>query len=159
MRKENAEIGNIVIRPARSQDVRPAIALSLRVFMEYTAPLLAEKSVEYYRAGCGDEAMLEKYETGQWRMFAAFDGETLVGMACEREGAQIARLYVDSAYHRKGIATRLLKALLEGMNAAKITLSASPYALPFYTKYGFVPTGEAHPWVPVLTPMVYDRST
>jgi len=146
----------IAIRPARPEEIRPAIDLALRVFMRYTAPLLKAESVEYFRASCGDEAMLEKYTSGQWRMFAAFDGRKLVGMACERDGVHISKLYVDPAYHRKGIATKLMDALIESMDAPRVTLDSSPYGLPFYTKYGFAPTGEKDPWVPVLTPMVYE---
>ena len=146
---------NYTIRPARPEDVRPAIDLALRVFMLYTAPLLEAKSVAYFRSSCADEAMLEKYSIGQWRMFVAFDGPQMAGMACERDGAHIAKLYVEPAYHRQGIATALLDAIISAMAVPRVTLDASPYGLPFYTSYGFVPTGEQDPWVPALTPMAY----
>ena len=149
-------MNGITIRPVLPGDVRPAIDLALRVFMRYTAPLLKAESVEYFRASCDDEAMLEKYTSGQWRMFAAFDGARIIGMACECEGCHISKLYVDSAYHRRGIATKLMNKLIAAMDVPRVTLDASPHALPFYTKYGFAPTGEKDPWVPILTPMAYD---
>ena len=91
-------------------------------------------------------------------MFVAVAGERIVGMACERDGCHIRKLYVDGAWHRRGVATRLMDAMMQGMDAPKITLNSSRYALPFYLKYGFQPTDtEQNKNGFVSTPMAYDR--
>ena len=145
----------ITIRPARPEEVRPAFDLVLRVFMIYTAPLLEAKNVAYFQFTCVDEARLEKYISKQWRMIVALDGDALIGVTCERDDLHITTLYVDPSYHRQGVATALLNALITAMAVPCVTLNSSPYALPFYVKYGFVPTGKEHPSVKILTPMEY----
>jgi ribosomal protein S18 acetylase RimI-like enzyme len=87
----------------------------------------------------------------------AIAGERIVGMVCERDGCHIRKLYVDGAWHRRGIATKLMDAMMQGMDTPKITLNSSRYALPFYEKYGFTPTDEEQNKDGfVFTPMVYE---
>jgi len=141
----------ITIRPAQPEDVRPAFDLALRIFIQFPSD-----SLEYFRSVCEDPATHEHYITGRRRMFVAVDRDQLVGMACEGGCGYVDKLYVDPAYHRKGIATALLNALIAAMGVPRVTLNATPCALPFYTRYGFAPTGGTHPVVPTLTPMAYE---
>ena len=144
------------IRPARPEDVCPAIDLALHVYMEYSAPQSTPEGIAHFLASCEDETMLEKYSSGQWHMHVALDRETIIGMVCEKRGTHISRLYVDPAYHRQGIAKALMDAIIAAMNTPRITLNSSLHALPFYTNYGFTPTGEECPHSKNITPMVYD---
>jgi len=108
-------MNHIVIRPARPEDVRPAFALALRVYMIYSAP--------------------------------------------HRRTGHLSRLYVDPAYHRRGIATALMDTLIAAMDTPKIALGSSPHGVPFYLKYGFVPTDEEqHKHGAIWTPMEYTPS-
>jgi 8-oxo-dGTP pyrophosphatase MutT (NUDIX family) len=80
-------------------------------------------------------------------------------MADARENGHIQSFYVDGAYHRRGIGTELLSRMvcelkLRGFN--EITLDSSPYALPFYQKFGFAPTDvERKKEGIICIPMVY----
>jgi len=56
-------------------------------------------------------------------------------------------LFVDKAYHRKGIAKRLIKSAFEKLTAGKrsidiITVNSSRYAVPFYENLGFIQFDE-----------------
>ena len=149
-------MSNITIRPARPEDVRPALALAIRVYMIYSAPLYSPEAVEYFPNKCRDEERIREFMDGKHLMFAAWDGETLVGMAAQR-GESVSHLYVEPAYHRRGIATKLMDALIAAMGAPRITLGSSPHGVPFYLKYGFVPTdAEQRKYGAIWQPMVYD---
>ncbi|MDR2687056.1 MAG: GNAT family N-acetyltransferase, partial [Oscillospiraceae bacterium] len=74
-------MNTITIRPARPEDVRPALALALRVFMVHSAPLYKRRAVRHFRKTCKDKEAIRAYEAGNAPMFLAWDGAKLVGMA------------------------------------------------------------------------------
>jgi len=154
-------MNDIAIRPARPEDVRPAFALALRVFMVYSGQIYKRKAIRHFRKTCRDREAIRAYKTGQAPMFIAWDGEKRVGMAAaswRREG-KISDLFVDPAYHRRGIATGLMDTLIAAMGAPKITLGSSVHGLPFYLRYGFVPTDvEQHKHGAIWTPMAFTPS-
>ena len=151
-------MNSITIRPARPEDVRPALELAIRVYMIYSAPLYKRRAVAHFPGECRDEECVRSYESGKSLMLIAWDGEKLAGMAAAswRSADKISHLFVDPAYHRKGVATKLMDRLTAAMGAAKIRLSSSPCAVPFYLKYGCVPTDkEQHKHGARWTPMEY----
>jgi 8-oxo-dGTP pyrophosphatase MutT (NUDIX family) len=78
--------------------------------------------------------------TGKHIMYIAEDGSRIVGMVNERGGGRISMMFVDAAYHRRGIATALMNRIVVDLKVAgndRITLHSSPYGLPFYHHYGF----------------------
>ena len=74
------------------------------------------------------------------------DGDRIVGMINEHvDDHYIPEMAVDGAYHRRGIATELMNRMvceLKLRGVGKITLKSLPHGLPFYLKYGFVPTDK-----------------
>jgi len=137
-------MNNIAIRPALPEEIPAALDLAQRVFREFIRP--GENTATHYD---------NEHET----MLVALAGERIVAMASQRGGCHVRKLYVDGAWHRAGIATRLMDAIIESMGADRITVNSSPYAMPFYANYGFVPAGEeiqANGFV--FTPMVYERT-
>jgi len=151
----------ITIRQATPRDIRPALALALRVFTEYDAPgFLPEALVKFtaeIHATIENPAM---YLAGERLLFVALDGKKVVGVVAERWGnGHISMVFVDGAYHRRGIATRLLHRTICEMKLRgydKITLFSSPYGLPFYLHFGFKATDvEQQKDGFVFTPMAY----
>ncbi|MCL2532047.1 MAG: GNAT family N-acetyltransferase [Oscillospiraceae bacterium] len=148
-------MNHITIRPVQPEEVRPAIDFAQRIFLQFVRP----------DGSATDEnrEQDEYYKSGQWLMFLALDGDRLVGMACERDNTHIRKLYVEQAYQRQGIATALMDTLIAAMKAqgtTQITLASSDHALPFYTRYGFVPTGpRQNSNGLIFTPMAYDCTT
>ena len=132
----------VVIRPAQPEEIPPALDLAKRIFQEFIHP---------------GENTAANYDTEHETMFVAAAGTRVVGMASQRDGCHIRKLYVEGAWHRQGIATRLLGAIIQSMGAERVTVNSSPYAMPFYLNYGFMPTGEeiqADGFV--FTPMTYE---
>jgi GNAT superfamily N-acetyltransferase len=87
--------------------------------------------------------------------FGAFDGDRLIGVAVLRLGlredtAQLAGLYIDRAWRRRGVATALVDdvaAVAQAAGVAWLYVSAVPSdsAVGFYLSRGFEPTPEPDP--------------
>lgn len=68
--------------------------------------------------------------------WGAFEADALTGVIGVKQGKHISVLFVDPAFHRKGIATALVaEAFWEYQGI--VTVNSSPYATPFYHRLGF----------------------
>lgn len=152
----------ITYRKATADDVRPALDLDLQMFVKFQMPDYEPQALEFFKAArTENQKYINDYETGKNMMLIALDEDNIVGMINEHESTHhISEMAIDGAYHRKGIATELMNRMvcelkLQGVD--KITLTSSPYGLPFYLKYGFKPTDIAQrPKTGfVFTPMEY----
>lgn len=151
------------IRLATLDDIRRALDLALRVFMEFEAPDYPPGAEENWRAQIGAKAVdPDMYLSGRRLLFVALDGDRVVGMAESRETGHIAMLFVDGAYHRRGVATALTNEMVDALKTRgfnEVTVNASPYGLPFYRHFGFRPTGpEQQKDSFIFTPMVYEQT-
>jgi 8-oxo-dGTP pyrophosphatase MutT (NUDIX family)/GNAT superfamily N-acetyltransferase len=147
----------ITYRKADTEDIPSAFDLALRVFMEYEAPVYEPEATTRFR----QDVAYNKTATDKWDLiYIAWDGDNIVGVIGDKRGnGHINILFVDGAYHRRGIATELMKRMvceqkLRGIE--RITVKASPYGLPFYTYFGFTPTdSEQRKDGFIYTPMEY----
>lgn len=151
-------MNNYPIRIASPADVLPALELARRVFMEYEAPFYPEGAAQKFIGDCVENpGYIANYTSGQHLMYVALEGGRMAGMVCERGGGRISMLFVEGEYHRRGIAMALMDKIIPMMRSDKITLHSSPYALPFYKKYGFCATGpEQNIDGFIVTPMRYE---
>ena len=124
------------VRPLTPDETEPALRLAWTVFSEFESPDYGPEGTEEFRRCLHDE----RYLSGI-RYYGAFDGRTLIGMLGVRtETCHICFCFVDGAYHRRGIGTKLLQRLLKEFPDRTITLNASPYGRPFYERLGFTAT-------------------
>lgn len=151
---------NYIIRQTEPGEVRAALDLALRVFMEYEAPLYGKEALEKFINDCIlSKQYAGNYISGRHLILGAFAGDKIVGMMSERGDGHISMAFVDKAYHRQGIATSMMEKMtvelkLRGYNT--ITLNSSPYGLPFYRHFGFTDTGpEQKKDGFIFTPMSY----
>jgi GNAT superfamily N-acetyltransferase len=88
-------------------------------------------------------------------LLGAMDGRALVGMAIMRPDlspgtAQLAALYIDRKYRRRGVASKLLAeverlAVEAGAHNLYVSSIPSESAVGFYLSRGFIPTEDADP--------------
>jgi GNAT superfamily N-acetyltransferase len=134
----------ITYRKATAEDIRPALDLALRVFMEFDAPENEPEGVEKFKADIEWKAAnSEMYLSGNRLLYVASDDNKIISVIESNRPGHINMVFVDGAYHRRGIATTMMEWIvcelkLRGDN--KITLKSTPYGLPFYLHFGFVPT-------------------
>ena len=151
---------NYIIRQATPDDVLPALDLALRVFNEFEAPVFEPGAAAKFRADCTDNGeYIENYKTGRHMMFIAVNSVKIIGIVNERGNGHISMLFVDGEFHRQGIATKLMERIvceLKLQGFGKITVNSSPYGLPFYHNFGFLPADtEQRKDGFIFTPMIY----
>ncbi len=143
----------------------PADAAALAAFAEraFRATFGAQNSPENMDAHCaaayGESIQAREISAPEMETLVAVQGDQLIAYAQLRWGAaagcvsaakpaEILRLYVDHAYHGKGVARDLMNrlfALAGGGGADRIWLGVwehNPRAIAFYQKHGFTPVGD-----------------
>lgn len=74
-------------------------------------------------------------------MMVAVERDKIIGVASVRNRNHLSLLFVDEAYHRRGVGSRLMDAfcsyLKEEEGERYMSLAAAPYAVDFYRKIGF----------------------
>lgn len=132
-------------RALSPRDMEAALSLAWTVFLEFEAPEYSAEGIEEFRKyvqPCSIIRLMDKQELFGWGCFA---GEQIVGMIAIRPSCHISLLFVDKAYHRRGIAKTLLGQALEQYLAGghkEITVNSSPYGKEAYHRMGFQDTGE-----------------
>lgn len=122
-----------------------AIKLTLEVFMEFEAPEYSDEGVktftDYVMSDETRQILLNRSNV----FLGCYHKKQLVGIVAFRNDSHVSLLFVDKNHHRKGIATCLLKSavnITKRKGVREITLNSSPYAVPFYHRFGFVDTDK-----------------
>lgn len=134
------------IRRVRSEEVSQALTLASEVFMEFEAPDYTTEGVQTFRRDIVENhTFINKCKQGLCPLYAALDGDTIIGIMGMRESKKHINLaFVRKEYHRKGVAASIFRYLLEDIRKEnpeikEITLNSSPYGKPFYLHIGFIP--------------------
>ncbi|TPW21852.1 MAG: acetyltransferase [Elusimicrobia bacterium] len=148
------------IRAARPSDAKGLAELAERTFRETFAAVNTPEDMELHcKAGYGEAlqaaeisnpelATLVSEEAGALVGFALLGwGKAPAGVVAQRPG-EIQRLYVDAAWHGRGVAQGLMSACLEEFRRRRSDVvwlgvwERNPRAIAFYKKVGFAETGE-----------------
>ena len=151
------------IRPLDRDDVKSAMELVLRVFMEFEAPEYAEEGVAEFQAFIEPSIITSKMESGEFWLWGAFYRDKVVGVIAIRPPLHISLMFVDKQYHRRGIAHKLFETVLNCRSVidghGRVTVNSSPYAVEIYKRLGFQPTGMEQTLNGLrFTPMEYNLS-
>ena len=124
--------------------IEEALLMVIKVFMEFDAPDYSQEGIETFRKCIIENKEFKNcFKTGEQMMIGAFIDNKIIGVLSISIRNHISLVFVDKKYHRIGIATQLFNKVLKEIvdkKADKITLNSSPYAVPFYSKIGFVAT-------------------
>ena len=150
MEKMKSEVS---IRKLSEEEKSTALDLAWRVFSEYESPDYSKEGIEEFKKCLHDEEYLDGIE-----YYGAFDGERLIGLVGIRSDKKhICFFFVDGKYHRRGIGTKLFKAVRQDYPNQTITLNSSPYGVPFYHALGFTDTDKEQTVNGIrFTPMKYE---
>ena len=136
---------NYEIRRLRPDEVDAALDLAMETYLEFEAPDYGPEGVTTFRRDIYDnEAFRAACVDGTNRMWGALDGDRIVGLMAMRGESHIVLVFTHRDYHRRGVASAILQALLtdvrrENPGLRRLTLNSSPYGLPFYLHAGFQP--------------------
>ncbi|NUO50759.1 MAG: GNAT family N-acetyltransferase [Polyangiaceae bacterium] len=152
----------ILVRPARSEDAEAISALAAATFRDAFGSQNTEADMSKYIADAfqPEKQKAEILDTQSVVLVAqGGDGDQLVGYAHLVAGGassgitgeppiELKRLYVDRAWHGRGVAQSLMDSTIEAARlrgAQTIWLGVwehNPRAVAFYAKYGFQRVGE-----------------
>ena len=151
MEKMKSEVS---IRKLSEEEISTALDLAWRVFSEYESPDYSKEGIEEFKKCLHDEQYLAGLE-----YYGAFDGNRLIGLVGIRSDKKhICFFFVDGKYHRRGIGTKLFKAVRQDYPNQTITLNSSPYGVPFYHALGFTDTDKEQTVNGIqFTPMRYGK--
>jgi GNAT superfamily N-acetyltransferase len=136
----------IIYRKIIAGDEVAVCNLVARSFNEFIAPGFSEEGVEEFYRYVNPRALHRRWRTGYHVILAEYEGN-IAGVVEVKKRRHISMLYVEKAYHRKGIASELLNQALDYIlsrspKTKEVTVNSSPYAVPFYERAGFRKTDE-----------------
>jgi ribosomal protein S18 acetylase RimI-like enzyme len=129
------------IRWARVDDWEPAMKMIWRTFLRFEASDYTEEGIRNFLDFITDEKLFHAFLRGDYQMLVALDQERIVGVASVRNRNHLSLLFVDEAYHRRGIGRRLMELFCTYIKTEEgehyMSLKAAPYAVNFYRRIGF----------------------
>lgn len=129
------------IRWATPEDWPAAMEMIWKTFMKFEAGDYTEEGIANFRDFITDGRIYRMFLEGSYLMLVALDKGKIIGQISVRNGNHISLLFVDEAYHRKGVGRELIRRMAEYLKKEKheifISVKAAPYALGFYRKIGF----------------------
>lgn len=136
----------LVLRPIFEFEWDEAMKVVWDTFVLFDAPKYSREGIKNFKAFVKDPALKDLYLDGKYPTFVALLNGMIVGVISIRNKNHISLLFVDSDFQKKGIASRLILKAVEYVksreNKNHITVFASPPAIGFYHKCGFVDTSD-----------------
>lgn len=131
----------IAIRAFIAADAASASLLVREVFDAFVAIDCTPEGRRAFHEFAAPERLRERLANGHFGYIAAAEN-TLAGVLMVSEPAHLLMLFVRPAFHRRGIAKRLLALALAHIHKASVrvaamTVNASPYAVKAYRHLGF----------------------
>lgn len=135
-------VDEYLIRPLYKTEWEEAMQLAWDTFVLFEAPEYSREGIKNFKNFVRDPILKTLFLEGKYKTFAAFHNGLIVGIIGIRNENHISLLFVDSEYHKKGIASKLVKKAIESTKKeygkTTMTVNSSPYAVGFYHKMGFV---------------------
>lgn len=132
----------LMIRQIKQEEWNDAMLLVWRVFLRYNAAEYEEEGIHNFMDFITNDSLERLFFAGGYTVYGAFVEGTLIGVGSYRSGNHISLLFVDDAYHRKSVGSKLIEMICEEIASTglydAVTVDASPYATEFYHKIGFV---------------------
>lgn len=138
------EQNKFCVRPLYADEYQDAMGLAWKTFLRFEADEYSPQGVESFQNFITNETLKKLFDTGQYPIFVAVYRGEIVGMLSLRCKTHISLLFVDEHYHYKGVGKNLMEYactyIQKELCEFKVTVNASPYAVGFYHKMGFVDT-------------------
>jgi len=133
------------IRQATVEDVPSVARLIENVFCAYVAPDFSVEGVEEFKRYIQPNKMISRLE--DHLLIIAFYETLPAGVIEIRNYDHVSLLFVDPAFQMKNCARSLFNTAMNICRQNKpdlnmVTVNSSPFAIPVYTRLGFITNGE-----------------
>jgi GNAT superfamily N-acetyltransferase len=131
------------IRRVKAGELAAAMDMVWRVFAEFEAPGYSAEGVREFRRFIREDNLSEQMGSGSMILWGWYDGNAVAGLIAITVTGHINLLFVDKAYHRRGIAKALHQTAEEYFRergVSEVTVNSSPFAVEIYRRFGFTPT-------------------
>lgn len=136
----------IEIRAAYMSEWDAAMRLAWKTFLKFEGEEYSDEGIRNFWDFITGDTLERMFRTGVYQLFVALHHGEIVGMISMRGEHHISLLFVDEAYHRKGIGRALIAYLSDylcrEMGERSVTVNASPYGEAFYHALGFCDRGS-----------------
>ena len=129
------------IRPVKNHEWDEAMRLAWDTFLIFEAPDYSLRGVYNFKNFIRDPLLKKMHTYGEYIAIGAFMDERIVGILGVRNVNHVSLLFVDRDHHHQGIATSLMESFFKDARKegiTHVTVNASPYAIGFYHKIGFM---------------------
>ncbi len=137
------------VRMIKKDEWKDAMALCWSVFLECESQLYSREGQDNFLRFLRDETLHRVFVNGGFPVCAAFFEGKMIGVAAVRSGPHLSLLFVDRKFQRMGVATSLLKYMIDylcgtytGLGDEKMTVNSSPVGIEFYHYMGFKDTDK-----------------
>lgn len=141
MRTTAGENSLFEIRWAKPEEWEPAVKMIWKTFLRFEAKDYTEEGIRNFLDFITDRQLYHSFLRGNYQMLVALADEEIVGAASVRNRNHLSLLFVDEAYHHRGIGKALIERfciyLKNEAGENIITVKAAPYAVGFYHRIGF----------------------
>ncbi|MGN0431280.1 MAG: GNAT family N-acetyltransferase [Lachnospiraceae bacterium] len=129
------------IRWAEEKDWSATMNMIWRTFLRFEAGDYTSEGIANFKDFITDDHLYQMFLNGAYPMLVALDEGKIIGQISVRNGNHISLLFVDEAYHKKGIGRELVKRMAVFLKKERhqlfMTVQAAPYAVGFYRRVGF----------------------
>jgi GNAT superfamily N-acetyltransferase len=128
----------VKIRKILKEEMKKALELVWKVFLEYEAPDYTEEGIKEFKKTIDDVSWIEARD-----FYGAYDeSNKILGVIATKDVTHIALFFVDGKYHKQGIGKKLYYKVESLNNNEFFTVNSSPYAHEIYKHLGFIDTDK-----------------
>ncbi|WP_164969685.1 GNAT family N-acetyltransferase [Arcobacter sp. F2176] len=148
---KNLPLTNEFIRRVKLKDAK-----ELSILVTSLLSYLFEQTPTWFEEEIRENGFIERIKDKNYKHYIYTISEKIVGYIAIKEENKLFHLFVDEAFHKKGIAKKLFECVKTNMDVSNMKLNASLYAVPFYETIGFEKSGEQEHFKGLdYQPMVY----
>ena len=96
------------LRPAYRDEWQEAMDLAWKTFLKFEADDYTPEGVKSFRDFITDATLRRMFLAGSYDLVVAMEGKRMIGMITLRLASHISLLFVDEAYHRRGVGRSLI---------------------------------------------------
>ena len=120
------------IRIIKKEEMKKALDLVWRTFLEYEAPDYTEEGIQEFKKSIDDEIWQNERD-----FYGAFENDEIRGVIATKDKTHISLFFVDGRFHKQGIGKRLYQKICSINDKGVFTVNSSPYAKEVYHRLGF----------------------